>query len=318
MAAIQSKRFCSTKGARAEEMMGIIEQAVTSGRPIPLTLLCGPLKNRRLRIRQAPDWAEFFQYVQLARLQQTVKAVYPPGIHIELLLDDARAAYANNVPWSVFHTYASGVEELVRTLNIHTWVTVRSMRTVYDMLNVLTFVPEAERIVHEQIGTHGGSLGADAVRNAWENCVDDSPAQEAVMRYLVAQQAETLAGFWRCSDRMLLRYGRNPTDIHRMWSVRKGSSDLPWQGMGGIAQFPDGELRPCVWQHYRACRFELIDMIPLHTPTPGLPHAIPFFQAICSESSDTCCSTCPTGTPRDLPHAQDQRGDLVQSIGSTR
>jgi hypothetical protein len=290
--AFQVKRFSSCRCLDETRTEKMISKAVTASLPIPVTIVCGPLKNRRLKTSQSPDWAEFFQYVQLTRFHRSILEIYPPGLQVKLLLDDARAEYANKVPRDVFLQYKEGVQTLLESLSLGSWLQASSLFPIYDDLEVTRYLPIAQAEVHNIFDTSTDQELADVTRNAWENNDDNTDAQEAVRRYLIAQKAETLAGLWDYDESIFLRYGRAPLSLQRLWSVRKGSSDLPWQGIGGIALFQDGEYRPCVWQQYRSCSLRPLAAIPV-SHTAVLPSTIPLFQVLCDQNSETPCETCP-------------------------
>lgn len=293
LAVLQVKRFSSCKSKDASILHAVVARAAKERRPVPITILCGPLKNRKLNRAQHPDWAEIFQYAQLARYHQAIQEVYPLGIEIELLLDDARAEYANQVPRNIFEEYAQGVSSLLASLQLSSWIRISSLYPVYEQLQVRSYFNIANRLSQKVFDTYSEEDLAEVTRNAWENIDDAVDPQEAVRRYFVAQKAESLAGFWNNDERIILRYGRSPASVQRLWSVRKGSSDLPWQGIGGVAQFEDKEFRPCVWQQYRSCSLQLNGEVATGHHIPGIPEKIPFFKSLCAQSGDSKCMECP-------------------------
>lgn len=297
LSAILSNRFCREKGDPNQARLRAVERAILAGCPVPVTVLCGPLKNRRLNVPQQPDWAEVFLYSQIARMASAVQEVYSPGIHVEILLDDARAGYANQVPDEVFLEYSARIKGLLSSFGLNeSRMRVASQRAIYDKLHVLDFIPQAEDAVGTFLNSEQGRCCWNKIaRNSCENNCDGDDCDAAALRYLVAQRAEILAGFWENSQRVMLRYGQSPDFVPRLWTIRKGSMNLPWQGFGALLKLSNGEFRPTVWQPYRACSIKLLGWIE----APALQELLPSSIAVISEadcpSDKTECGGCPNG-----------------------
>jgi len=297
LSTILSNRFCREKGESNQARLRAVERAILASCPIPVTILCGPLKNRRLNVPQQPDWAEVFLYSQIARMASAVQEVYSPGIHVELILDDARASYANQVPDEVFLEYSARVKGLLSSFGLNeSRMRVASQRPVYEKLHVLDFIPQAEDAVESFINSATGRCCWNKIsRNSCENNCDGDDCDAAALRYLVAQKAEILAGMWENSQRVMLRCGQSPEFVPRMWTIRKGNMNLPWQGFGALLKLPNGEFRPAVWQPYRACGIKLLGWVE----APALQELLPSSIAVISEadcpSDKATCGGCPNG-----------------------
>lgn len=292
---ILSNRFCRDKGEESPTRLSIIESAILNNNPIPLSVLCGPLKNRRLNVPQQPDWAEVFMYAQLARLARAVSEVYTPGIHLEIILDDARAAYANNINDSIFVEYSSRLKALLNSFGLtDSKVAVKSQRLIYDQLKVLDKMDEASSLVSCFMDSDAGRCCWNTLaRNSCENNCDEADSDTAAKKYLVAQKAEILAGFWNNPERIMLRYGQSPDFIPRLWTIRKGSMGLPWQGFGALLQLPNGEFRPAVWQPYRACSIKHLGWITPSVTNPYLPESLPVISEGDCPPDKANCGGCP-------------------------
>lgn len=295
LAILQTNRFSRNKGKFSENNKKVIHSAVASGISIPLSVVCGPLKNRLLEVGQKPDWAEVFLYAQLASIDKAVKEIYSPGISVELILDDARCQFANGVEDSVFKEYAQNLANLLTDLNLNSnQIVLSSQKPIYEKININKYISEAESIVTEFIKSESGQSNWNTVtRNSCENNSEGCDTEAAAVRYMIAQEAEVLAGFWQNPERIMLRYGRNPEEVQRLWTVRKGSTALPWQGLGGILVLPDGDLRPCVWQPYRECGLKILGFASMPYPISFLTTHIPIlFHETYSPASIACKECC--------------------------
>ncbi len=294
LAILQANRFSRNKGKFGDNALKIINAAIATKKPIPISVVCGPLKNRRLNTSQAPDWAEVFLYAQLARIAKAVREVYSPGINVELILDDARCQYANDVPNSIFEEYAQNTGKLLSALNLSpAQIYTSSQKPIYNRLDVYSHIPEAEVLVSDFLKSSTVQDSWNTItRNSCENNTEGCDSEAAAIRYLVAQKAEILAGFWQNSDRILLRYGRSPDEVQRLWTIRKGSTSLPWQGIGGILVLPDGELRPCIWQPYRECGLKLLIETKISFFSELLPTTIPILHQADCPNPQVECGNC--------------------------
>jgi hypothetical protein len=297
LAVILSNRFCRSKGEESPTCLRVIETAIANERPIPISVLCGPLKNRRLNVPQQPDWAEVFMYAQLARLAGAVSEVYTPGIHLEVILDDARAAYANKISDSIFIEYSARLKALLDSFGLtESKVSVKSQRPIYEELGVLNKIEEASKLVTSFMDSDAGKCCWNTLaRNSCENNCDEADSDGAAKKYLVAQRAEILAGFWNNPARIMLRYGQSPDFVPRLWTIRKGSMGLPWQGFGALLQLPNGEFRPAVWQPYRACSIQHLGWITPSVTNPYLPESLPVISEEACPADRATCGGCPNG-----------------------
>jgi len=295
LSALLSNRFCREKGEPNHPRLRAVERAILAGSPVPVTILCGPLKNRRLNVPQQPDWAEVFLYSQIARMASAVQEVYSPGIHVEILLDDARAGYANQVPDEVFLEYSARIKGLLSSFGLNeSRMRVASQRAIYDKLHVLDFVPQAEDAVGTFLNSEQGRCCWNKIaRNSCENNCDGDDCDAAALRYLVAQRAEILAGFWENSQRVMLRYGQSPDFVPRLWTIQRGSmARLPWQGLGALLKLPNGEIQPAVWKPYRSYEAKPIGMLETPSIAEQLPNSIPVLCATQHVAGNSDCSAC--------------------------
>jgi hypothetical protein len=295
LAALSSNRFARDKGEPCQARLRAVERAIIAECPIPVSILCGPLKNRRLNVPQQPDWAELFLYAQLAKMASAVQEIYAPGVSVEIILDDARAGFANEVESHIFVQYREAIQRLLNSLGVDpSKIRISSQLPIYEKLGVLDHVEEAQAQVDQFMNSYNGQCCWETIsRNSCENNCDETDCNAAAVRYLVAQKAEILAGFWQNTERVMLRYGQSPEFVPRLWTIRKGSMGLPWQGFGALLKLENGEFRPAVWQPYRACKITHLGWATPPVANPYLPAALPVIsEANCPTDRDTC-GECP-------------------------
>ncbi len=295
LSAILSNRFARNKGEPCQARLRAVERALIAECPIPISILCGPLKNRRLNVPQQPDWAELFLFSHLAKIAEAVKEIYAPGIQVEIILDDARASFANDIPEEIFLQYRQAMIRLLESINLDSSkIKISSQKPIYERLEVLNHLDAARIEVDKFRNSYTGQCCWEKIsRNSCENNCNESNCEAAAVRYLVAQKAEIMAGFWQNSERVMLRYGQSPEFVPRLWTIRKGSMGLPWQGFGAILKLESGELRPAVWQPYRACGITHLGWATSPVSNPYLPAALPVISEENCPADKADCGECP-------------------------
>src|SRR5262249_41421592 len=71
---------------------------VRRGRPIQINMGYAPMKNLNAARTSRADWAEFFALCHLCDWHNRAQAVYPPGLRIKIVFDDAAVGMANRPP----------------------------------------------------------------------------------------------------------------------------------------------------------------------------------------------------------------------------
>ena len=122
------------KGSRSnyqpEHMRRDIAGFLDNDRPIEVVLLGFPVKqclNRLKAFGPLPDLAELGALVRLRELQQAVRAVYPPGLHLNILTD---GRHFRPRPAAVTDAYSRKLREYAALAGIDDCATIEEIDTV--------------------------------------------------------------------------------------------------------------------------------------------------------------------------------------------
>lgn len=158
------------KGSRAnyqvEDMRRDVAPFVRADQPVEVVLLGFPIKQCLNRLKAAgplPDLAEFGALVRLRELQRAVRAVYPPGLHFNLLSD---GRHFRPRPASVTDAYQHKLWHYVELAGIADCTTVEEI----DQLARRRLGPEltaerAELFAHHRKVLHEALAGFDITDN---------------------------------------------------------------------------------------------------------------------------------------------------------
>ncbi|MBB5154256.1 hypothetical protein BJ970_001790 [Saccharopolyspora phatthalungensis] len=105
---------------------------VRRGEPVEVVLLGFPVKQCLNRLKAAgplPDFAEFGGMARLRELQRAVSAVYPPGLHFNILTD---GRHFRSRPHAITEAYQKKLREYVDLVGIGDRTTVADIDTVAE------------------------------------------------------------------------------------------------------------------------------------------------------------------------------------------
>ena len=74
------------------EILLRLRHFIALGQPLKINLGFAPLKNQNAVNYSRADWAEFFALGHLVAWHNKVQKVYPPGLQIQIVFDDAAAS----------------------------------------------------------------------------------------------------------------------------------------------------------------------------------------------------------------------------------
>lgn len=243
-AKLTSCQFCRQRPDDVAGFLATIQTAMARQTPIACILGHGPLKNPNNTPAPTADWAECFTYGQLLRLNRAIAALYPPGLSVELILDDARAQAANGVSPTLTQVYHESVERLIGA-DVFAGVIRRAtpIGELYRAFDHARYLPQAHAHIDRWMADpqHAESLAlyrSHARTNlpAWrlrEAADPEAVIDAAVHRYLTWYEAEKRCGLWHRPDTIALRYSPH-VGACQIFTLRKGSVSQPWQGQGAL------------------------------------------------------------------------------------
>lgn len=279
-AKLTSHQFCKQRPQDVAAFQLVIRHSVEQNEPIPCILGHGPLKNVNNCASPHADWSEFSAYTQLMKLAGAVKSIYEPGLSVMLYMDDARAAFANNVSWTRMDTYRDSVQELLAGTGLNQLIqNVVSLNHLYAERDHASFLTQA----HDQVMQwQSNPANADAldsqILHAMRNLPyadtysDDALREEAVAatyRYQLYYEAEKLCGIWDQPNQLYMRYSPH-IGFYQIFTLRKGSVSQPWQGQGALMALDNGKLDPWIVTRSKTARYQCLEELAIESPVPGL------------------------------------------------
>jgi hypothetical protein len=253
-AKMTSHRYCRRRPENVDKFIQQIKKAIETNQPISITLGHGPLKNPNNAHVQSVDWAELFSYIQLFRLHQAVQVFHKPGLCIDILTDDSRAAYANHIPQNWMNSYAKSVRILSQSQSFQGVFRSVTPITQSDLFSEIEpFLEESHEAVQRWQADPDNQEDLSrrviyAIRNRpaslWKEKLPETERQleayDSVLRYMAYHRAEQQAGIWSQPDTLYYRYSHHPGH-YQAYTLRRGSISQPWQGRGALTQLENGK-----------------------------------------------------------------------------
>jgi hypothetical protein len=267
-----------------DQLLARVLRRVRRGQPIRISMGFGAQKNPNGVADSRADWAEFFALCHLIAWHNKVQAVYPPGLSIRIVMDDATLLWANHGDARLMESYRSSLTALIHALNydqvIRPPVRLLWLSWVCGALYPLAWWRvarwEREPAHREQLERMDAAAhrnlalppGLDPAEQARE-------AQRAAHRYRLYWEALRLSGLSRGRRRIIALYldgsqhhVRQPVTLH-VTTLDKGQVTQPWQGEGALRDNGHGRLEPYVLTAARRqqCSVRTVDGLDLlHLP----------------------------------------------------
>jgi hypothetical protein len=257
---------------------------VRQRRPVKVTLGYGPLKNQHAVPYSRADWAEFFALCHLVAWHNKVRAVYPPGLQVQIVFDDSTLAMANRADQRLMDSYMASIPGLIRALKFEGVFLEPFAQSsfswsfhlgLYPLARLLVWRWERDPANREQLERMNEYARRNLVVPEGLSPVEQERyVRKASHRYRVYWEALQLSSvFWgyRKLVGMYLdgsqHHIRQPVALH-LTTLDKGQVTQPWQGEGALLDNGHGKLEPFVMTAGRrarhATRFvEGLDLVPL-------------------------------------------------------
>jgi len=261
---LYGRNFCRRKPADMASCQLVIWNSVKKGVIIPAQVGVAPLKNQKnCPDYNGVDWGELSMLLQLERLKDAIRLIYPPGISFELRADPSRTMHSNGVEESFTELYLESFDTLADRFGIKI---VRDT-DFYKAHSLDARIKKCEEGVRKWAeDPEGKEEFARSVDHALSNLTstaDTSQAREAAIRYLSALEAEKVVAreiearkvearkakkdivpeveIWDL-EKLTLRYSDH-VDLTQMYASRKGDTYLPW-GRRGSFVLEKGKVGP--------------------------------------------------------------------------
>ncbi len=117
--ALLTRPFRNSKFPHADDyarQLARVRHWVRRGQPIRINMGYAPMKNLNAARTSRADWAEFFALCHLCDWHNKAQAVYPPGLSIKIVFDDAAVNLANRPERAPMDSYIRSVGLLVKLL----------------------------------------------------------------------------------------------------------------------------------------------------------------------------------------------------------
>lgn len=235
LAKLGSNTIAKRRPDDAQAFHDHIAQCYAARSTLLLRVVVGPVKNvQRFGAYQSADMAEYLTLIQLARVAETMAAIYPHGIRVQLVPDDIRGSIANNWPVAYSKLYISSLQRMVKQLQFESWMDVEDGEArLYEQYRVTEHTHRATMDVMADACFE--EKFARACMHARENLFTadaESMTQQAIedsaMRYLVAHRAEIASGMWSPINALPLMYANHAGNF-QLYTMGRGLTKLPWQ-----------------------------------------------------------------------------------------
>ena len=244
-----SNSFSKRRPEHALPFLQYVKRQYEAKAALAFRLVVGPVKNVLLAGDcQAPDFAEYLMFVQLARLMEAIAGIYPHGIRVQMIPDDLRGRIANGWPARYGSDYITGLARMNDELQFGGWLQVESGQArLYELYDVESHVEAAKAEVVSS-PDYPKQLAAACIK-AQQNLVACDPSQctesavcESAKRYLVRHRAEMLSGMWSPTDAFPLVCANHPGN-YQLFTMAGGLTKLPWQVVLPFSALdPDGTV----------------------------------------------------------------------------
>ena len=267
-----------------DQLLRRVRWSVVRGRPIRVALGFGPMKNPNGAAVSRADWAEFFALCHLIAWHNKVQSVYPPGLAVRIVFDDATLIMANRADRGQLASYMASIRALIGSLDGGRVFLPPSQQSWFAWVFHFGLYPVARWRVRrwERDPAHFDQIEqmAQAARRNLALPPGLDPKQQeryvarAAHRYRVYWEALQLSHLSQGSRRLVAMYLdgsqhhiRQPVAFH-LTTLDKGQITQPWQGEGALRDNGHGRLEPYVLTTGRRERSVVrtvsgLDLIPL-------------------------------------------------------
>lgn len=270
-------------GEDYDQILSRVRYWMTRGKSIRITMGYAPMKNPRNVPYWHADWAEFFALGHLCAWHNKVCAVYPPGLRIKIIFDDATAAMANRVDPRIMTGYIRSVGRLIRRMGYQSFIVGTMRQSWFAWLfhfGPYQFArPRVRRWEADPANQPVMETMAEFARRNLDLPEDlateekERRCREASHRFRVYWEALQLSGFSRLGHSLVGMYLdgsqhhiRQTAALHLR--VYKDQLTQPWQGEGVLADNGHGLLLPLVLTPSRRERmvteqYDGLELVPL-------------------------------------------------------
>lgn len=260
------RRGAKPAGDRRAAIVRKVRYFVRRARPVGLTLGFGPIKNPNATDDNRAEWAEAFALHQVARLDAAVRAVYPPGLRVRIVCDDALVRRVNGVPVAMTRQYMDSLRRLIEALDLtYLFRGVAPLKRYEPLLHLGLCFWRARRRVRRWDADPANREAIERMnRHAFKNLPPTpgrseaerwNEARRASYRYRLYWQALEISSIQRLQRPLMALYS-SERGLLRLYSLCKGNVTQPWQGEGCLTVNEKGELIPFVLTQERRARYD--------------------------------------------------------------
>jgi hypothetical protein len=261
---------------------------VRRGRPIRVSMGYAPMKNLNAARVSRADWAEFFALCHLCAWHNKAQAIYPPGLKIKIVFDDAAVGLANRPDHHQMDSYINSVGQLVSMLGYDSFIRGIGRHSSFAWLFHIAPFPLAR--LHLRIWESNPANQAVIQRMntyARRNLVLPSGLSEEELERLCRKASHRYRLYWEALlialwIQRVTFFGNSLVAMYldgnqhhiplkgalHLTTLGKGQITQPWQGEGALCDNGHGQLVPFVLTTSRRAavnRTEVsnLDLLPL-------------------------------------------------------
>jgi hypothetical protein len=249
-----------------------VRRKVRRGKPLRVNVGYAPMKNLNAARVSRADWAEFFALCHLCEWHNKVQAIYPPGLNIKIVFDDAAVGMANRPDRSQMDSYIDSVGELISALGYDSFILGTGRHSSFAWLfHIMPFPVARAHLRIWEADTANRAIIEQMDKYARRNLVlppglsqaeEQRLCQKASHRYRVYWEALLIALWLQkvtfCANSLVAMY-LDGSQHHiplrgafHLTTLGKGQITQPWQGEGALRDNGHGQLVPFVLTRERA------------------------------------------------------------------
>jgi hypothetical protein len=248
------------------QLMWRVRRCVARGEPIRISMGYGAQKNPHAMYGSRADWSEFFALGHLIAWHNKVQAIYPPGLRIRIVVDDATLLWANHGDARRMASYSASLGALIRAMRFErvlltpvrlswfSWI----CRPLYPLARWRVLRWERDPANHDQVERMAGAARRNLdLPPGLAPDEEDRTVREAARRYRVFWEAMRLSHLSQGTRNIIAMYLdgsqhhiQQQVAMH-LTTLDKGQVTQPWQGEGALRDNGHGRLEPYVLTAHR-------------------------------------------------------------------
>ncbi len=217
----------------------IVKKKAKDQKPVKFFINFSGHKNLNACRRPEPDESETRALTLLAEMAKQIEGIYPKGVIINIIVNDARAAFANGAKLENAGRYFAGIEKMIlEKKDFSRHFRLFRLKDIWEKEGK-EFFSLLEQNVREIAETIESDLDlpelVDRARRSAKPGTPDHELKQAVVRFKATLATEKELRIWEkhFPQTIMLSYRVNPAwgiPFFLPWATGKGETTQPWHG----------------------------------------------------------------------------------------